>query len=56
MEERIDQAALVNEQHAKAGALRLDGGGQAAGAGADDEEVELLGVVGRHGDWIHEIR
>jgi len=39
VEERIGEAALVDEKDAQAGALGGDGAGKAGGAGADDEDV-----------------
>ena len=42
VEERIAEAALVDEDGTEAGALRLDGAGHAGGAGADDEDVEYF--------------
>jgi hypothetical protein len=34
-------AALLEDEHAEAGALKLRGGDRAAGAGADDDDVGL---------------
>ena len=45
--ERIAQAALVHGNRGVARAPRLDGAGQAGGAGADDEYVELLHAFSR---------
>lgn len=39
VEERVGEAALVDEYDAKAVALGCDGAGEAGGAGANDEDV-----------------
>ena len=39
VEERVAEAALVDQHDVEAGALRVDGAGHAGGAGADDEEI-----------------
>ena len=39
VEERVAEAALVDQNGGETRALRLDGAGQAGGAGADDEQI-----------------
>jgi hypothetical protein len=46
VEERVAEAALVDEHGGEAGALRLDGAGHAGGAGADDQQVVGCGGGG----------
>ena len=46
VEERVAEAALVDEDDVEAGALRVDGAGHSGGAGADDEEI-VEGWVGQ---------
>ena len=54
VEQRIDQAALVDVGDGEAGALGLDAAGQAGGPGADDNDVEGEDVrrCGMHGSRI----
>ena len=42
VEERVAEAALVDEKRGEARALRLDRAGQARGPGADDQHVDNL--------------
>jgi len=42
VEERVAEAALIDENGAEAGALGFDGASHARGSGADDEDVEMF--------------
>ena len=59
VEERVAEAALVDEDDAEAGFLGFDRAGEAGGSGADDEKVEGAGRrAGRgfRGGGVHDSR
>ena len=51
MEEGVAEAALIDYEHVEAGALRVDGAGEAGRACSDDENV-VGGVAHRAIVWM----